>query len=896
MTGSSIRLRLRVVGAVVIMAIIGATGLTVEMQRRASIDAFRTATLNLGRGMAQQTSQPLASIDRTLQEIQTLLASSEVMAPDGSTSAIALKSAVDLLADRRKQLAGIVSLSVVDALGKTTDGTDLSGRDYFRHLSKEQDNTLFVGRVVTAAAGDASAIPMARRLTDAQGRFAGIVVADLSVNDLKAFYQLAMPPRRSVYVLRQDGVILLRYPEREQEIGKKIPIASPWYSTVAQGGGTYYADDYFGSRPIIAAVQPLRGLPFVVEASVAEADVLSEWHRQRVWVMLAGMSAGIGAVVLLQVFARQYRRVELSEGSLAAKNAELDTAHRQLDVTLANLSQGVCFYGNDLKLLVYNRRYCELYDLPEEAVKLGISLAEISALRLEAGSAFYDTIEASTAAMDAIVRAGKPTDNVRELANGRIISCHIEPLPGRGWVITHEDITERREAESKISFLARHDVLTGLANRGLFHERLEEALQFAERGAGFALLCLDLDRFKAVNDTLGHPVGDALLCAVAGRLRDAVREGDTVARLGGDEFAILLLNVMEVVDITIVARRLVETIARPFHLSGHKVGIGTSIGIVMAPSDSLDPVELMKDADIALYRAKQEGRETWRFFEPAMDVIARNQRGFETDLRQALQLQQMELHYQPLISVHDPALVGFEALLRWRHPSRGLLAPGEFLSVAEGIGLIVDIGAWVLQQACAEAVTWPDHLRVAVNLSTKQFGGDTLLDAVADALQTFCMAPERLELEITEALPLLEDKATLSALHDLHAVGTRIALDDFGAGASSLSYLRVFPFDAIKIDRSLIRDMLTSATTGAIIRGIIGLAENLHIGVIAEGVETTAQFEFLAEAGCNEIQGYLISRPVRAADIPALIDRLSGPDALSRGAAGGRQTTADLVR
>jgi diguanylate cyclase (GGDEF)-like protein len=874
------------VGAAVIMAIIASTGLIVEMQRRASIDAFETATTNLGNGMAQQTAGSIGSVDRALTEIHTALTSTGDQTTEGMLAALRGKPAFDLIVEQRKRLLNVESLMLVDASGRvasTSKGwpaaaNDVSDSDFFRYFGADKHHGVFVGMPVKESASGRWTAAVARGFDDKSGKFAGLVVAELSLTDLQKFYQLAMPARRSVYVVRRDGVVLVRYPPRDDEIGKKIPSGSPWYVTVGQGGGTYHAPTYFDQTPVIASVRPLRNLPLVVEAQVTEADTLADWYQQRIWVVLGSSASVICVIILLKLFAAQYRRVELSERSLAMKNAELDTAHRQLDATLSNLSQGVCFYNEAKELVVCNRRYRELYNLSEADIRPCISLAEIVKLRIAAGSFIKQDPDEYLVFVDEIVGEGKSHSKVIELTNGRIISSHLEILPGRGWVVTHEDITERRAAEAKIAFLARHDVLTGLANRALFQERLEQASALADRGRGFAVLCLDLDRFKAVNDTLGHPIGDALLRAVSDRLREVVRESDTIARLGGDEFAIIQLDVTEASETRIVARRIVQSICDPFRLEGHEVSVGTSIGIAMAPGDSSNPIQLMKCADLALYRSKQEGRGTYRFFEPSMDAAARTRGLLEADLRCAMPLGQLELHYQPLVHSHDRRLTGFEALLRWRHPTRGLVMPGEFISVAEEIGLIGDIGAWVLQRACAEAMHWPEHLRVAVNLSTRQFRGQTLVSTVADVLQRSGLSPARLELEITETVPLRQDQATLSILEDLHAFGARIALDDFGTGYSSLSYLRSFPFNTIKIDRSFVSDLGTRDESIAIIRGIIGLATSLRMSVTAEGVETEKQFEFLAAAGCTDIQGYLISLPVPAGEVPALIELLSGGD------------------
>jgi diguanylate cyclase (GGDEF)-like protein len=876
-----IRNRLILVGVAVVAAIAGAAVLIVEMERQASIDAFRTATTNLGKGMAQQTTQSLASVDRALTEIQISLAQDPAAGPMEIQARMRLKSTFDALTAARKSLSGVESLSVIDTDGNVANtsvtwppvAANVSRTDFFRHFRAEDDHGVFAGAPIENAGSGKTSFFLARRIDDPHGGFAGLAIGEISVADLQSFYRLAMPPRRSVYVLRSDGVILVRYPPRDNEIGQKIPGDSPWYATAALGAGSYLGSAYFDGTPVLGVVQPLRGLPIVVETSVTQSDILSEWHQERLWVAAGAIAAAICTILLLRLLAGQYRRLELSEVTLAAKNVQLDNAHQQLDATLSNLSHGVCLYDKDTRVVFCNRRYGEIFDLPDGAIQPGMTLAEIAEMRIAAGSFPDRPASEFLAFIAAIVQEGKPDSSIFELVNGKTISGHIQPLPGHRWVVTNEDITERRAAETKIAFLARHDVLTGLANRSLFQERLEQALAMAERGRGFALLYLDLDRFKAVNDSLGHPIGDALLRAVADRLREAVRETDTVARLGGDEFAILQAGVTDPIETTVIACRIVQTIGETFWLDGNQVSVGTSVGIAMALNGAMHPVQLMKNADLALYRAKQEGRGTWRFFEPAMDAVDRARRAFALDLSSALALGQFELHYQPIVRGRGRTLSGFEALLRWRHPARGLVPPGEFIPVAEELGLIAEIGAWVLRQACAEAVAWPGALKVAVNLSARQFRGESLLNTVADAVRDSGISPARLELEITEAVPLQEDWPTLSTLQDLQALGVRVALDDFFTGVSSLSYLRCFPFDTLKIDRSFVGAM--RANDKNVVRGIVGLAAGLDMSVTAEGVETAEQFELLIGAGCGEIQGYFIGKPVPVGDVPALIGLLS---------------------
>src|SRR6185437_11337264 len=415
----------------------------------------------------------------------------------------------------------------------------------------------------------------------------------------------------------------------------------------------------------------------------------------------------------------------------------------------------------------------------------------------------------------------------QELSHGRVIAISRQAMADGGWVATYEDVTERQRAEAQSVFMARHDALTGLPNRVLFHERVEQALAQAGRAEDFAVLLLDLDRFKAVNDTLGHPVGDELLRAVAERLQACVREVDTVARLGGDEFAVVQSGVTKAEDAAVLARRIVEVVSQPYDLDGHRIMIGASVGISIAPGDGASCGKLLKNADVALYKTKAEGRGTWRFFEPDMDARLHARRALELDLWAALANDQFELHYQPLFDLRANRIGGFEALLRWRHPKHGMVSPADFIPISEEIGLIVPLGDWVLQRACAEASVWPGHVKVAVNVSPAQFRTGHLVDSVTKALAASGLPAARLELEITESVLLANSAATLATLHALRALGVRISMDDFGTGYSSLSYLRSFPFDKIKIDQSFIRDLATTDDAEAIVRAIIGLGASL---------------------------------------------------------------------
>jgi diguanylate cyclase (GGDEF)-like protein len=434
-----------------------------------------------------------------------------------------------------------------------------------------------------------------------------------------------------------------------------------------------------------------------------------------------------------------------------------------------------------------------------------------------------------------------------------------------------QETEERARAEALVTHMAHHDALTRLPNRLRFRDELEEGLARAHPDDALAVLCLDLDNFKAVNDTLGHPVGDALLKVVAERLLEGAGETCTVARLGGDEFAIVQTGAAQPVGATVLAQHLIETVAAPYEIGGHSVVIGTSVGIAVAPNDGTDPDAILKNADLALYRAKAEGRGIYRFFEAAMDASMQARRLLELDLRSALGLDQFALMYQPLVDLTSAEVKGFEALLRWRHPERGLVSPAEFIPLAEEIGLITQIGAWVLRRACAEAATWPGHLTVAVNLSPVQFASRTLVLDVVTALGSSRLPPQRLELEITEAVLLHDTDATLATLTHLKELGVHISMDDFGTGYSSLSYLRKFPFDKIKIDQSFIRDLDKTPESMAIVRAVAGLGRSLGISTTAEGVETVEQLRTVKAEGCTQVQGYLLSRPLAARDIPGVL-------------------------
>jgi diguanylate cyclase (GGDEF)-like protein len=558
---------------------------------------------------------------------------------------------------------------------------------------------------------------------------------------------------------------------------------------------------------------------------------------------------------------------------------ELQQTNLRFDAALSSMSQGLAMYDQEERLVVSNARLCELSGVPNGSLHIGMTYHQVVEAVASAGHFPGRTADEVYAERQHQGLAKWEIFSFEAVRGDKLVAISSQPVTGGGLLFILEDVTERRRTEARIAHIAHHDALTGMPNRVLFNARLEEALTRSRRGECFSVLYLDLDRFKAVNDTLGHPVGDALLQAVSARLKAELRETDTVARLGGDEFAILQIATDQPRQATALAQRLIEVLGAPYQIGGHKVDVGVSIGIVITVGDDENSGTLLKNADLALYRAKADGRGTWRFFEPEMDAHMQARRLLELDLRRAIEAEQFEVHYQPVIDLQTSRIAGFEALVRWRHAERGLVSPKAFIPLAEEIGLIGRIGEWVLLQACKEATGWPDDIKVAVNVSALQLRrGSALADIVAAVLRDTGLPATRLELEITETAMLHDTEETLATLHRIQNLGVAIAMDDFGTGFSSLSHLRRFPFDRVKIDQTFILGLGEAGNDcAAIVRAVISLCASLGIAVTAEGVETQAQLAWLVGEGSIEAQGYLFSRPIPAEAISELIETLTRP-------------------
>jgi len=551
---------------------------------------------------------------------------------------------------------------------------------------------------------------------------------------------------------------------------------------------------------------------------------------------------------------------------LLAKQREIQSLNRRFKFALDNMSRGLSMFDSDRRLIVCNARYGELYGLPERLIQPGTMFEDIMAFRISSGTGIAgDTLSKRRLWPCEIEPIPAKTDMIplsHELADGRIIQVSYQPVEGGGWVALHEDATRERRQEARIERLAHFDSVTNIANRYFFKERLDRAFGESADGLGFGVHWIDLDRFKEVNDTFGHPTGDALLQQVAARLMNAVRADDFVARLGGDEFAVIQTSVLTNAETEPLAQRLIRVLSEPYMIGSLRIEIGASIGVVVAPIQGGSAEDLIRNADIALYEAKAAGRGRHVNFEPALIEQLQARRSLEADLTEALRLEQFDLHYQPIIDLQTGKVTVCEALMRWVHPARGPVSPAVFIPVAEEMGAICELGAFALKRACLDAATWPDGIRVAVNLSAVQFAKGGLYELISDTLAQTGLAPTRLELEITETVLMRDDASTHETLVKLRKLGITIALDDFGTGFSSLNYLRRFPFDKIKIDQSFIRDLPSRTECVAIVRAIAELAKTLGMSTVAEGVETADHMHRVAAAGCNAVQGYLISRPV----------------------------------
>ena len=855
--------------------------------------------LNTAQILAADLDHDLRATDLVQLELFEHMRALGIDTPEDFAHHTAKHDLYELLREHADHLPNIYSMSLIDVHGQIannsrwqTPNISVTDREFFKVLTGDQPPSYFIGEPVQMRADGTWTIMFARRFTAPDGRLLGIIDASIRIAYFEqTFSRIAMQGDSTFVLYRQDGLLLARYPHIDPMIGTMVGDTLNFRRALAvTPGHTIRQTSMFDGKDRLIAPHALEHFPLLITATNTVPAILAPWSAE--FRTIAGVSTLlelviVGTVLLGVRHLRGYEMLQAAETAQARAEAELVVLHeheraaqalavqqQRFDTALQNMLQGLIMFGNDRRVLVVNQRFHLLFGLPPGRIQPGMPYDEVTDVVIREGNV-SDADMANVREMRAALLERKERARITwELSDGRTFNLTHLPMQD-GLLTTYEDISERCAAEARMAYLAQHDALTELPNRLLFRKQLEAALPAARRGRTLALLCLDLDQFKAVNDTLGHPVGDSLLQAVAQRLVEWTRDIDTVARLGGDEFAIIQTGISKPTQTMALASRLIDMLDKPFEVDGHQIVIGTSIGIAFAPQDGLEPDQLLRCADLALYRAKLDGRGIYRLFHTEMDAQMQARRLMELDLRQAVHGDQLEVFYQPFVNLQDRTIVGFEALLRWRRPDRGLVSPSEFIPLAEEIGLIVPIGEWVLRRASADCAGWPAELKVAVNLSPAQFRSHNLVAIVDSALAASALPPHRLELEVTETVMLQDTEATLATLHELHRLGARIAMDDFGTGYSSLSYLRRFPFDRIKIDQSFVRDVTTRRDCSAIVRAAVGLSNDMGMATTAEGVETKEQLDAVIRMGCDEAQGYLFSRPVAAADVPALLRALS---------------------
>ncbi len=606
--------------------------------------------------------------------------------------------------------------------------------------------------------------------------------------------------------------------------------------------------------------------PWTLVVTPGRAVFLLDGHERSTIMLICGLLLSAALAAFVWTLRRHARDLEIAHARVQMQNVQFNAA-------LNNMVQGLLMYDETGLLRVWNRRFCALLGLPWEewnAHAAGLTIPQMMELARSLMKTRLKDREQVQSELAHLLRQRQTSRIVLEFTDDRTFIASCSPIEDGGFVLTFEDTTELRRNEKKIAHLAHYDALTDLPNRVLFYEKMDELLSNSRRDGKVAILSLDLDHFKGVNDMLGHPIGDLLLQDAARRMQSCVRETDVVARLGGDEFAILQSPISKPSEASALASRLIDAVSAPYELDDHQVVVGTSVGIAIAPGDGTVPDQLVRNADLALYRCKAEGGNAYRFFETEMDAHMQQRRALELDLRKALVNGEFTLAYQPLVNLKSGKITTCEALIRWHQPERGLVPPLQFIPIAEETGLIVPIGEWVLHRACMDAMEWPEEYAIAVNVSPAQFKSGNFCQTVGDALAQSHLPAQRLELEITELILMQDNDTAQTLLHRLKDLGVRIAMDDFGTGYSSLGYLRSFPFDKIKIDQSFISDLSKNRDGLAILRAVVGLGRSLGIVTTAEGVETQNQLEVLLSEGCTEAQGFFFSQPKSATDLKEL--------------------------
>jgi diguanylate cyclase (GGDEF)-like protein len=838
-------------GFVMISAIAIGTALTIDRFRDAALASgsqrLENAVLLLARHFDRQLADNLILQRHVVADLASLNPGLDGV----YTGVLGTLAVHELLRASVGGWADVAGFNVFDAKGNLVNSSrvwpvpalNIADRDYFKSLAEHSSIGSEISSVTSRFSGE-KAIVFAQRISATHGAFLGVVTRAVRPDNIGSFFASAgLGEGAAVAMHHRSGNLLARFPAVDELLGKNFKNGSQDQRAVFERYDfvTRLKSPVDGKDRILAS-RALSAEPLVIVATQTMESALATWRSQ------TGFFVGTAAVAIAIIGGVLYSIFAVITQQLCSEKKWLRTA-------VDHMNQGLLLFDAAERLVVCNSRYLDMYGLSEDVIRPGCSLRRLVQHRAETGSL---VIEAEAYYQSIIGATGAKHCSVVRTTDGRLMEVGNEPVAGGGWLATHEDVTERLRAEERINHLAYHDQLTGLPNRTLFQEKVEAILASLPPGRCLILLFIDVDKFKDVNDLLGHHVGDALLKVIASRLQGCVQPHDIVARLGGDEFAIATTQMQE--D---GAQRFASTVQEAIRLQsnclGHQINADSSIGIAVGPWHGTNLEQLLKNADLAMYSAKANGRRSSVFFSSELEEKVNTRHRVEIELRKGLRNDSFEIHYQPIVDAVTSVTTGFEALLRFNDESGNPISPATFIPVAEETGLIIELGDFVLRQSCLAAARWPEQICVAVNVSPVQLRSGTFALNVLSALNQAGLQPRRLELEITEAVLIKDDEKALAVLRELKTIGVCIALDDFGTGYSSLSYLRRFPFDRIKIDRSFVADLDTVERSSAIVKAIIGMANACDMKTTAEGVETAVQRKLLQGLGCDQMQGYLFS-------------------------------------
>jgi len=775
------------------------------------------------------------------------------------------------LIERRRAISQTELIAVTNETGDVISAAsdfdrktiNVGDREFFTALRDGVAKGLFISKPLDSRLTHTPTVFFARRIEASDGRFLGIAFVGVEPAHLVQSHEIfTVNAHKSFSLLYADGTVALREPSVGNFVGKLMPGLRQWKEVAARGGGVLHSEGAFDNHPKYVSVRPVPQHPLFVDVGISDEAALASWRPRAISILFSGVVGLLLVAGLIYSQAKLTRRLSRSRvrswiraKRLAVKETELTRTRRRFGLTLDYISQGMAMYDANDKLLVANRCYAELYGLKPEQLSVGMDARDVVALRI-ANGAFSGTTPDEY--MQVLKRLTE-SERLDELRTGRTIRVRVKTTDDGGRVTVQEDVTERYRAERELRHASRHDSLTQLPNRRAFTEDLARRLQMPE-GGSFAILLADIDGFKEVNDTYGHEVGDGVLIEVGRRLAREAGQG-VLARLGGDEFVAMTPLRQVDPDADSIADRFIKSVQAPIDFDGRRIHLGLSVGVTDVQPGARDAVDVMRHVDLALYAAKAAGRHCTRRFDENMEREHSERILLGHDLRGAIERDRLEVYYQPIVDAGDGRIVCMEALARWRHPTRGMIPPLVFIPLAEEIGLINALGDAVLRRACADASRWRSDIVVAVNVSSLQVEQSGFVEIVREALARSLLCPNRLQLEITETVLLRNNETTRSHLMRLRALGVTFALDDFGTGYASLAYLKTFPMDKIKIDKTFVDDVCANPQSIAIIGAIVALANGVGVETTAEGVETKEQADALRTIGVATMQGYYFSKP-----------------------------------